>query len=150
HLGVIRFLYETGQLERVTKIGAVSGGSILAAHLLLNWSDYTGAPEAFDKAASEILAFARKDVRGRIVRRWILWFPRILQYRRWTFTRLLQDHYAALYKNKTLSDLFSSAGPREVQLHCTSLTGGGACSFGGDAECPGFRWFEEGQEKVIV
>ena len=32
HLGVVRFLYETGSLTSVKRISAVSGGSILAAH----------------------------------------------------------------------------------------------------------------------
>lgn len=36
HLGVVRFLFEVGQLKPVKLVSAVSGGSVLAAHLILN------------------------------------------------------------------------------------------------------------------
>ena len=42
HLGMIRFLREANILPNVTHITSVSGGSILAAHLVLNWQRYTG------------------------------------------------------------------------------------------------------------
>ena len=50
HLGVVRFLRDAGILPRVTHITAVSGGSILGAHLALNWDRYCGTPEQFDSA----------------------------------------------------------------------------------------------------
>ncbi|HEY1858709.1 MAG TPA: patatin-like phospholipase family protein, partial [Gemmataceae bacterium] len=65
HLGLVRFLRDAGILPSVTHITAVSGGSILAAHLVLNWDRYNGSPEEFDAAASELLAFIRLDVRNR-------------------------------------------------------------------------------------
>ena len=71
HLGVLRHLAETGQLARVTHVTSVSGGSILAAHLVLHWDEYTGTPEQFDGAERRVLAFVRRDVRGRVVRRWL-------------------------------------------------------------------------------
>jgi predicted acylesterase/phospholipase RssA len=37
HLGLIRYLRDAGVLAHVKDIAAVSGGSILAAHLVLNW-----------------------------------------------------------------------------------------------------------------
>jgi predicted acylesterase/phospholipase RssA len=45
HLGVVRYLRDAGQLQHVTDIAAVSGGSILAAHLVLNWDRYGGDDE---------------------------------------------------------------------------------------------------------
>jgi hypothetical protein len=48
----------------------VSGGSITAAHLALNWGRYTGSPSEFDAAAQEVLDFVRMDVRNRIIRRY--------------------------------------------------------------------------------
>ena len=42
HLGVVRYLRDTGILQEVSDIASVSGGSILAAHLVLNWDKYTG------------------------------------------------------------------------------------------------------------
>ena len=43
HLGLIRFLRDAGILPRVHHICAVSGGSIMAAHLVLNWDRYNGS-----------------------------------------------------------------------------------------------------------
>ena len=37
HLGLVRFLRDAGLLRQVTHITSVSGGSIIAAHLALNW-----------------------------------------------------------------------------------------------------------------
>ena len=37
HLGLVRFLRDAGILSRVTHITSVSGGSVIAAHLVLNW-----------------------------------------------------------------------------------------------------------------
>src|SRR4029079_15075395 len=72
HLGLVRFLRDAGILPSVTHITAVSGGSIIAAHLCLNWSRYNGSPSEFDAAAAELLSFVRLDVRNRIVRRYPL------------------------------------------------------------------------------
>src|SRR5438132_4987206 len=75
HLGLIRFLRDAGILPKVTHITSVSGGSILAAHLVLNWDRYNGSPNDFDAAASEVLSFVRLDVRNRITRRFPLIIP---------------------------------------------------------------------------
>ena len=69
HLGLVRFLRDGGILPQVTHITSVSGGSIFAAHLVLNWDRYNGSPGEFDAAASEFLSFMRLDVRNRIARR---------------------------------------------------------------------------------
>ena len=53
----------------------MSGGSIIAAHLVLNWDRYNGSPNEFDAAAAEFLAFVRLDVRNRIARRFPLALP---------------------------------------------------------------------------
>ena len=42
HLGLLRFLRDAGALSQVTHITSVSGGSIMAAHLVLNWDRYNG------------------------------------------------------------------------------------------------------------
>src|SRR5438132_10231799 len=67
HLGLVRFLRDAHILPSVTHITAVSGGSILAAHLALNWDRYNGSANDFEAAAAELLAFVRLDVRNRIV-----------------------------------------------------------------------------------
>ena len=55
HLGLVRFLRDAGILSQVSHITSVSGGSILAAHLVLNWDRYNGSPEDFEAAASNSL-----------------------------------------------------------------------------------------------
>ena len=49
HLGVVRCLRDAGVLPEVTHITTVSGGSILGAHLALNWNRYCGSDEEFDE-----------------------------------------------------------------------------------------------------
>ena len=75
HLGMIRFLREAGILPQVKHITSVSGGSILAAHLVLNWQRYNGSLEEFDAAAAELVRFVQLDVRNRVVRRFPLAMP---------------------------------------------------------------------------
>jgi hypothetical protein len=78
----------------------VSGGSIIAAHLVLNWGRYNGSPNEFDAAASELIAFVRLDVRNRIARRFplclpLLWPRRLLglSNRKLTLKGLREYHY---------------------------------------------------------
>jgi len=71
HLGVIRLLSEIGELPRVREIFAVSGGSILAAHLAQRWGEYANK-DTFDSAAETLRNFTGSDVRGQIVRKWLL------------------------------------------------------------------------------
>jgi len=134
HLGLIRFLYDAGILPHVTDITAVSGGSIIAAHLGLNWGRYTGSASEFDAAARELLVLVRLDVRNRIVRRYGLGFalrgPRRLlgwSNRRLTRTGLLEYHYEKyLYGDTSLFQL-----PENPRLHllATNLSEGRLCSF---------------------
>jgi predicted acylesterase/phospholipase RssA len=134
HLGLVRFLRDAGMLSRVTHITSVSGGSILAAHLVLNWERYNGSPSEFDEAASEFLSFVRLDVRNRITRRFPLTIPlrwprRLLgrSNRKLTRTGLLEFHYEKyLYGDTSLFEL-----PAKPQLHLlsTNLSEGCLCSF---------------------
>src|SRR5437588_5127312 len=134
HLGLVRFLRDAGLLSQVTHITSVSGGSIFAAHLVLNWDRYNGSPGEFDAAGSELLSFVRLDVRNRIVRRFPLNFPRRwprrlrgLSNRKLTRTGLLEYHYENyLYGDVSLFDL-----PEKPALHilATNLSEGCLCSF---------------------
>ncbi len=72
HLGVIRYLCETDQLKQVKEVASVSGGSILAAHLVLNWDDYID-PVKFPRAAKRLIEFVRTDTRSRVFIRWLTW-----------------------------------------------------------------------------
>lgn len=152
HLGLVRFLRDAGILPQVTHITAVSGGSIIAAHMGLNWDRYTGSASEFDAAASELLGFIRLDVRNRIVRRYGLGFavrgPRRLlgwSNRRLTRTGLLEYHYEKyLYGDTSLFQL-----PETPRLHllATNLSEGRLCSFQRD----GLRmiWREAGHSFLV-
>jgi predicted acylesterase/phospholipase RssA len=134
HLGLVRFLRDAGVLSQVSHITSVSGGSIFAAHLLLNWDRYNGSTNDFDAAAAELIAFARLDIRNRVIRRFPLMLPvrclrRLagLSNRQLSRTGLLEYHYEKhLYGDTNLFEL-----PEKPQLHilATNLSEGCLCSF---------------------
>lgn len=135
HLGVVRFLRDAKILPKITHITTVSGGSILGAHLALNWDKYCGSPEQFEGAAEEILRVVKMDVRNRIVRRFpfasaantVMSFLRMRPARGLTRPGLLEKHYKRfLYGDVPLSQL-----PERPRLHIlsTNLSEGCLCSF---------------------
>jgi predicted acylesterase/phospholipase RssA len=75
HLGVIRFLRDAKLLRDVKHICSVSGGSIMAAHLVVKWRDYKDpSDKVFQDAANELFSFIRRDVRNLVLRRYIYGF----------------------------------------------------------------------------
>src|SRR6516165_6590354 len=132
HLGLVRFLRDADLLRQVTHITSVSGGSIVAAHLVLNWARYTGTPQEFEAAAAVVLRFVRFDVRNRILRRFLIGLPLrtaawLLRrnYRQLTRTGLLEWHYEKyLYGDRALFEL-----PENPQLHIltTNVSEGCVC-----------------------
>lgn len=64
HLGVIRFLRDADLLKDVVAISSVSGGSITAAHLVLNWSDYLGPHDKFMKQQTKLQSFTQFGLRN--------------------------------------------------------------------------------------
>lgn len=134
HLGVIDALHRCGRLKEVKEVFSVSGGSITAAHLALNWKRYTGSEEDFRQATDELRAIGEWDIRGRVLRRWILScafvMPRLLGYGR---TELLQRQYEQLTKKARLRDIAPdiTGGPRFYFLS-TSFNTGDLCSFSHD------------------
>src|SRR3954451_11054871 len=120
HLGLLRFLRDAGILSQVTHITSVSGGSIIAAHVALNWNRYNGSAQEFDDAAAEFLSFVGLYIRNRIARRFPLAFPlrwlrKLLGYSNRKLTRpgLLEYQYEKyLYGDVSLFDL-----PESPQLH---------------------------------
>ena len=118
HLGVIRYLRDSGTLPHVADIAAVSGGSVVAAHLVLNWDRYNGTDSDFAEAAAEVIRFVQFDVRNHIVRRLPLLFPirlfgKLTGWSAASFTpnALLERHYRDfLYGDRRLFELPKSPG----------------------------------------
>ena len=134
HLGVVRFLRDAGALQNVSDIASVSGGSILAAHLVLNWDRYNGDDANFAAAASEIVKFVQFDVRNHIVRRLPMQLPfrllaklPFLEGRRFTPNALLDRYYRKyLYGDRCLHEL-----PEQPMLHilATNVSTGALSAF---------------------
>ena len=138
HLGVIKGLRETEiggtpALSKVTEIYSVSGGSIFSAHLIKNWDKYCGTDEEFEQAASDLYKVAKRDLRGRIIRRWVLSIftvlPIILGRRR---AYWLAKEYEHLFGNIKLADFYTpEISPKRPLLYIltTSFLTGELCSF---------------------
>jgi predicted acylesterase/phospholipase RssA len=150
HLGVVRFLFDTGLLSRVHFIGGVSGGSILALHVGLHWDRYCSDHAGFDGAAREVLDFCQRDVRNRIIRRWLFGcasiIPRLILKQ--SRARLLISEYEHLFGNHTLNDLLPKRGmmpkPRII-AQSVSLTTGQPCSFGRS----GYMWYDVDEQGFL-
>ncbi|HMF18286.1 MAG TPA: patatin-like phospholipase family protein, partial [Gemmataceae bacterium] len=135
HLGMVRFLREANILPAVTHITSVSGGSILGAHLALNWHRYTGSLEEFDAAAAELIRFVQLDVRNRVIRRFPLALPlralRRLAFlgpnRKLTRTGLLEYHYQNYLYGDTC--LFQLPQRPRLFILATNLSEGCLCAF---------------------
>lgn len=135
HVGVIRFLREAGLLRDVTHVASVSGGSIIAAHLVLNWDRYNGTDDEFDAAVDELVRFVQLDVRNRIVRRIPFQLPlRFLNRflsgkpnRSLTANGLLEG----LYRKHLYGDRCFHQLPESPELHvlATNLSDGNLASF---------------------
>lgn len=155
HLGVIQLLRDTGYLKDVSYVTSVSGGSILAAHMALNWDAYVGSSEAtFNATIAQLRNFVREDVRGRILKLYLLFFPLIFPVRlvlklanklfkiqnsldhTWgSKTDWLSWSYRKLYCNHALRSMRAAAGtcktaePPATYLLATSLAKGALCAF---------------------
>lgn len=135
HLGVIRAMKEMDLLNDVSKIYSVSGGSILAAHLNLNWKKYTGSDEDFEEMCQQIYSFGSSDIRGNVVRRWLLSlclsFPLpitgFLSYLS-DRSRILERQYRQLYQNNDISKLGSDGAP-DIRILTTSFVRGALSAF---------------------
>lgn len=153
HLGVISFLRDAGALKDITHIFSVSGGSILAAHLVLNWEKYNGSDEDFEEIAGQVIQLTKSDVRGRVIRKWIfswlliiirplIWLLRkfrLLKKPDWRITNLLASIYSKFYRYKDeqgnwqeakLADFKGKNSARpNIYILSTSVTTGRLCSF---------------------
>jgi predicted acylesterase/phospholipase RssA len=123
HLGVVRFLRDANYLQYVRHISSVSGGTIIGAHLVQNWSRYSSPDDdEFQRAANEILEIVKGDLRGRIVRRlpynWVIW--------RWRRIQFLTECYQNFIKTESLK---KGGGRPELSILTTNLNTGRPWSF---------------------
>jgi predicted acylesterase/phospholipase RssA len=134
HLGVIKalrahFVDEEMALNQIAEVYAVSGGSILAAHMLKNWDRYTSADEGeFKQVSDELLTFAKRDVRNRVLRRAGLTF-----WSKKSSTQWLQDEYASKHflGSDTLDKSYAPASLPVFHFLATNFNSGELCSFSG-------------------
>ena len=143
HLGLIRALRTTTfngdmALHAVREVYAVSGGSILAAHFLMNYTRYVDRDDkVFDKVADELLAFAASDLRNRLLRRWPLWAMARTKNPRGEllnleYERLLRGR-SATPRGPTIGQCYAVPGDiLTFHFLSTSFTTGALCSFSRD------------------
>jgi predicted acylesterase/phospholipase RssA len=135
HLGVIRYLRDAGLIQNVNQITSVSGGSVVAAHMVLNWDRYCGSDEEFDQVSGDLIRFLQMDVRNRIVRRFPLasmvnWGRRTVRLQAWRqYTRagLLEQHYQKFLYGDV--GLFSLPDTPRLYILSTDLSEGSLCAF---------------------
>ena len=136
HLGVVRFLHDAGLLRDVTDVVSVSGGSIIAAHLVLNWDRYNASDHDFDEAAAELLRFMDVDVRNGIVRRIPLqvplrWLNALLRRgpdRRVTVNGLMEQYLDRYLFRRSQHARAAREAPK-IHMLATSVSEGGLLSF---------------------
>jgi len=127
HLGVVRLLRDAGLLCKVKHICAISGGSILAGHLIQNWDAYNSDDDAeFEAAAFEVLRFIQSDLRGRIVRR----MPYRLIAKDWSRRNYLVKNYRQLFRKVRHQGKFVRPA---YELLTTNLTTASLCAFGNES-----------------
>ena len=135
HLGVIRYLRDAGLIQNIKQITSVSGGSVVAAHMVLNWDRYCGSDEDFDQVSGELIHFLQMDVRNRIVRRFPLasmvnWGRRTVRlpaWRQYTRAGLLEQHYQKYLYGDV--GLFSLPDAPRLYILSTDLSEGSLCAF---------------------
>ena len=138
HLGLVRFLRDAGLLTGLTQLASVSGGSIIAAHLIYRWNEYTSPDDAdFEKAAAELIAFTQQDVRGKIVRRLpLLLLASLIPKFKLGRTDLLEQFYDKFYDYTTLHGLrVRNLEAPALHILTTNLSSGQLCSFTAEGFC---------------
>lgn len=145
HLGVVRALRNCQKdqkraIDQIGEIYSVSGGSILSAHMMLHWERYTGSEDDFGEVEREILRFAQRNIRDRVLRRSVLTALPLFLWRKLSGrpvsgrTFWLRQEYKALLGDKTVQDSLRPAG-KGPTLHIltTSFRTGELCSFSGNS-----------------
>lgn len=109
-LGILLYFALAGKLSSVSGFVSVSGGTILAAHLALNWQRASRSSKGFSEVASELIEFTQRDVRNRAFVRWMWCHVPLVTFLCPSFRNIhfLRKQYDRLYGTKTLQDLSRS------------------------------------------
>ncbi|GAA4422365.1 patatin-like phospholipase family protein [Bremerella cremea] len=106
-LGILLYLSMADELRNIRAIVSVSGGSILSAHMAMRWEDAIKDNSGFQVVASELVRFARGDIRNSSMVRW-LW-SRLLVFSwfmpRFSRVSFLEEEYSKLFGEKTMGDI---------------------------------------------
>ena len=131
HLGTISLLRQCGLLPNVHAIYSVSGGSILAANLALNWKKYLSSDvNDFKNASAPLLSLTKANPRGKL-----LWFTLfgLLSFRG---PKLLSSIYAR--KANIHGELKDLPTTPAFYILATSIKSGNLVSFSRDGlKCEG-------------
>lgn len=131
HFGVVKALAEAGRLETVTDIIAVSGGSILAGHMIKNWEAYAGPNPDLARMEKELRALSGRGMRERVVRRYLTTgFGYLSKYIQ---SRAIQGEYARILGHGSIANCYRENSNRtrmpKVHFMCTNFNSGEACCF---------------------
>ncbi|WP_158509727.1 patatin-like phospholipase family protein [Methylobacterium sp. AMS5] len=158
HLGTFLALKDAGYTKNINEIYSVSGGSIAAAHIVLNWDKYNDTNQTELEATKELIGAGSLDIRGRVFRRELIllmslpFFNQFLSFFGfpiiWPRTKIAIDQYKNLFERKKLNDL-SSDGTPKLYLLATSLTKGKVAAFGREGLSIGSEKYE-GEEIQIA
>ena len=153
-LGIVAYLANTSELRRVRAIVSVSGGSILAAHLAVNWAAAVKGIKQFTMVAGELVRFARTDIRDGVMISWVwsrlnplAWFRESASRSSW-----LRAAYARHFADTRFGDLKNSQSP-EVAFVATDSLRLERIAFTGDqvTRFPVFpKTIEQGHQAYIV
>lgn len=113
HLGVLLYLAATGGLDSVRSFIGVSGGSVIAAHIVARWDDCRSM-KGFIAVAGELVSFARENPRDRAL---IAWLWSHLWPLNWfgadnNRTSCLRREFARLLAEQTIEAACEAAGKR--------------------------------------
>ena len=128
HVGSLLRLNEAGLLGQLEEVTSVSGGSIISAHLALNWGrlqfDEHGVASNFDAVVSQpIKAFCSRTIDvGTIL-------GGILNPVKHPSEKLIANYRKHLYGDRTLQDLPAPGSGPAFTIYATSLQTGASVRF---------------------
>ena len=126
------YLREQGLLALVKQICSVSGGSILAAHLVMYWNDYAGEDvETYRRRVRRLVAaITTRDVSGNVLKRSLL---KVVRLKTLDSEKLVNEYRGMLVTKDSAiqrwDDLDRHPDYPELHILATHLNTGRACAY---------------------